>query len=267
MQWFEDEKKQAFADGVTAEANLPFLLQPAKPGSEAVILIHGFGSSPKEMLPLGQLLVRHNITVYGVRLPGHGTSPQDLAGRTAQEWQTTCQRGYLALLDSGFSISAAGLSTGALLTLKLALSYPLKRQVLLAPFLKLQHPLAAAAKILSLVIPYQKKDLTPDEKPYYYSLRPLAGIAQINHLRWQLARELDKVTIPTLVLTSTGDKTIAKGTARDLFAKLGSPDKSIHSYGPNVPHVLTSNQNPELQDVLSRCCDFLSVVPPKHFSS
>ena len=258
MQWFKDEKNRALADCVTAEENLPFLLQPELPEAEAVILIHGFGSSPRELLPLGQHLVKHNITVYGVRLPGHGTSPEDLANRTAQEWLSVCQRGYLSLLDSGFQVIAAGLSTGALLSLKLALLYPLKRQVLLAPFLKFQHPFAAAAKLLSLLISYQKIDLPQEEQPYYYSLRPLKGIAQINQLRWQLARELDQVTVPTLVLTSTGDKTVAPGTAKDLFNKLGSPEKFIHSYGMNVPHVLTSNKNPELQDVLKRCCDFLT---------
>lgn len=259
MQWFEDEKKRAAADGVTEEENLPFLLKPKHPGKQAVILIHGFSSSPREMLTLGRELVKNGLTVYGVRLPGHGTSPQDLAERKSSEWLSACKRGYLGLVESGFSVSGAGLSTGALLTMKLALRYPLEKQILLAPFLKLQHPLAAAACILSLFVPYQKKELQPDELPYYYSLRPLKGIAQINRLRWQLARELGRITTPTLVLASKGDKTIAEGTAEDLHDKLGSQEKDFHLYGTKVPHVLTSEQNPELQDVLKRCCDFLTV--------
>jgi len=260
MQWFDDEIKLGLADGVTEKENLPFLLKPTYPVKKAIILIHGFSSSPREMLTLGREIVKHNFTVYGVRLPGHGTSPQDLAGRKSEEWLAACKRGYLGLVQSGFSVSAGGLSTGALLTMKLALRYPLEKQILLAPFLKLQHPLAAAAQMLSVFVPYQKKELQPDERPYYYSLRPLKGIAQINRLRWQLARELDKITIPSLVLASKGDKTIAEGTAEDLYDRLGSQKKTFHLYGKTVPHVLTSEQNPELQDVLKRCCDFLAFV-------
>jgi len=258
MQWFEEEKKKAAADGVREEKNFPFLLRPQHSGRRAVLLIHGFSSSPREMLPLAHELVKLNLTVYGVRLPGHGTTPQDLAERKAEEWLSACKRGYIELVKHGFSVSAGGLSTGALLTLKLALRYPLEKQVLLAPFLKLQHPLAAAARLLSLIIPYQQKELQPDEVPFYYARRPLKGIAQINRLRWQLARELDRITTPTLVLASEGDKTIAEGTAADLYTKLGSKDKSFHLYGMDVPHVLTSPQNPEQPDVLKRCCDFLS---------
>lgn len=258
MEWFDQEIEQAEKDGVSSPENLPFLLRPKRPGKRAVILIHGFSSSPREMRPLGSELVKHNLAVYGVRLPGHGTSPEDLSGRTAEEWLAACKRGYLELVQHGYSVSAAGLSTGALLTMKLALRYPLERQVLLAPFLKLQHPLAAAARVLSLFLPYQKKELQADEIPYYYSMRPLKGIAQINRLRWQLARELEEITAPALILASKGDKTIAEGTAETVYDRIGSTDKSYHLYGREVPHVLTSDQNPQQQDVLKRCCDFLT---------
>lgn len=258
MDWFEKEKQSAVEAGVTNRENLPFLLRPEQPGTKAVILIHGFSSSPREMLPLGTELVKHNLAVYGVRLPGHGTSPRDLATRRAEEWLTVCKNGYLELVRHGYTVSAAGLSTGALLSMKLALRYPLDRQVLLAPFLKLQHPLAAAAGLLSHVVPYQEKELLADELPYYYRQRPLKGIAQINRLRWQLAKELELITVPTLILASRGDKTIAEGTAENIYERIGSGEKEFHLYGRDVPHVLTGYQNPEQQDVLQRCCRFLA---------
>ncbi|SDZ80390.1 carboxylesterase [Desulfuromusa kysingii] len=256
MQWFEQEIELAQREGVTHQGNLPFLLTPTQTNGQAVLLIHGFSSSPKEMSAVGEILLQHQFTVYGVRLPGHGTTPEDLATRHATEWFATIERGYLALLAMGFEISAAGLSTGALLTLKLALQQPLKKMILLSPFLQLKHPLSSFATPLSYLIPYQNKTISPEEAPFYYQRRPLKGVAQINTLCKQLSGQIHKITVPSLTLASSGDKTIAKGSAEKVYKKLGGRQKQFHCYGDDVPHVLTTAENPQQQDVLQRCINF-----------
>lgn len=257
MQWFEQETNLALREGVTHPQNYPFLLQPDKPGKHAVLLIHGFGSSPREMIPLAEKLIQHGFTVYGVRLPGHGTCPEDLAERKAEEWFTSIERGYVNLSKTYPKISVAGLSTGALLAIKLALKQPIEKLLLLSPFLKLQHSLAPFAGLLSHFIPFQKKEISEAEQPFYYQRRPLKGIAQINRIIRQIRTQLYKIITPTLILVSQGDATIAQGTAKEIFTRLGSQTKRFHSYGLEVPHVLTSQDNPEQQDVLQRCLDFL----------
>lgn len=257
MQWFEQEIELARHEGVSHQENLPFLLSPDKPNGQAVLLTHGFSSSPKEMSLLGRELFQHNYTVYGIRLPGHGTTSEDLATRRAEEWYTTIERGYQALLSMNFEISAAGLSTGALLTLKLALQHPLKKIILLSPFLKLQHPLASFAGLLSYLIPYQNKEISAAEIPFYYQRRPLKGIAQINALCRQLSGNLKNIDIPSLTLASTGDKVILRGSAEHIYQELGGKKKQFYSYGNDVPHVLTTAGNPQLEDVLQRCIKFL----------
>ncbi len=257
MEWFDRKIDLAHTEGVSHPENLPFFLSPEKPNGQAVLLIHGFGASPREMFPLGEFLRKHDFTVYGVRLPGHGTSPEDLATRSAEEWLTTIEHGYQSLLAMNFEVSVAGLSTGALLTLKLAQQHPLKKLILLSPFLQLHHFLAPFAGLLSYLIPYQKKDISAVEQPFYYQQRPLKGIAQINRLCKQLRGRLDSITTPSLILTSTGDATIAKGTAAKIHQQLGSSNKQFHCYGDNVPHVLTTAENPQQQDVLQRCVSFL----------
>jgi len=262
--WFEYETELATRDRVAHPENMPFLLQPEKSNGSAVILIHGFSSSPREMRGLGEVLCKNQFTVYGVRLPGHGTSPDDLAGKAVEDWQVIIRRGYQVLDEAGFRICAAGLSTGALLTLDLARHARLDRIILLAPFLKLRHWLADHVGILSYFIRYQAKNIPAAEQPFYYALRPLKGIVQINRLRWKLKRQLHKIATPTLVLSSTGDATIAPGTAREIYQRLGSADKQIHMYGDEVPHGLTTENNPRQQDVFTRCLDFLQAgqLPP-----
>jgi len=258
VQWFEQEIELAHKEGVSHPENFPFFLVPDVSNGQAVILIHGFSASPREMLPLGEILQRHNFTVYGVRLPGHGTNPEDLATRRAEEWVATAEDGYQSLVEMGFKISAAGLSTGALLALKLALQHPLDKLILLSPFLRLKHFLAPFAGLLCYLIPYQKKDISASERPFYYQQRPLKGIAQINRLSKQLNGKLNLITTPSLVLTSTGDTTIAPGTAAEIHRQLGSSQKQFHCYGNEVPHVLTTAENPQQQDVLQRCVIFLN---------
>ena len=257
MRWFEQETELAHKEGVSHPENLPFFLSPENPNGQAVLLIHGFTASPREMLPLGRILQKHNFTVYGVRLPGHGTSPEDLSTRRASEWQTNVKHSYQSLVKMDFEISVAGLSTGALLALNLALQHPLDKLILLSPFLQLQHFLAPFAGLLSYLIPYQNRDISESERPFYYQQRPLRGIAQINRLSRQLRGKLSLITTPSLILTSTGDATIAEGTAAKIHQQLGSNQKQFHCYGNEVPHVLTTAENPLQQDVLQRCINFL----------
>lgn len=260
MQWYEEEKQLARDEGVLHPENFPFLLTPEKSNGQAVLLIHGFSASPREMLLLGTTLQKNNFTVYGVRLPGHGTRPEDLRHRKAEEWQETVSRGYQALLKMGFNVNVAGLSTGALLTLTLALKQQPNKLILLSPFLHLKHILAPLAAPLSYLIPYQEKYIPEAEQPFYYQRRPLKGIAQINRLCRQLDGQLNLVTPPTLILTSTGDATIATGTAAKIYQQLGSRQKQFHCYGDEVPHVLTATDSPAQPDVLHRCVDFLTAA-------
>ena len=259
--WFAKEIATALSDGVTRLENRPFLLVPEQSNRRAVILIHGFSSSPRELRELGEILYQRGFTVYGPRLPGHGTSPEDLATRPLQEWRTTVLRGFDAFAAAGFKVSAAGLSTGALLALDLALQRPLEKILLLSPFLRLQHWLAPYVGLLRFFVRYQNKEIPATEQPFYYRQRPLQGIMQIGRLLRHLKPRLPLITAPALVLAASGDTTIAPGTAQQLFNRLGSKEKAIHLYGDEVPHVLTGPDNPCRQDVLTRCGDFLANSP------
>lgn len=258
MVSFEQELELADSVGVNHPENLPFLLQPEQPNGHGVLLVHGFSASPREMHSLGEHLCAENFTVLGVRLPGHGTTPEDLADRHSEEWSAATDRGYQILKQQKLLICGVGSSTGALLLLKLSRSRNFTGLALLSPFLQLKHPLADFAGPLSLLVPFQKKTIAAAEQPFYYQRRPLKGVAQINRLRRQLNKQLPKIKLPVLVLASRGDATIAPGTAEQLFGRLGSPDKKFHCYGPEVPHVLSTTENPQQLDVFARVTRFLS---------
>ncbi|PLX89049.1 MAG: hypothetical protein C0618_02720 [Desulfuromonas sp.] len=253
----QQEIERALADGVAHPDNLPFLLSPAHPSPLRILLVHGFGATPREMRSLAELLSRQGHSCFAVRLPGHGTSPEDLAGRRYEEWVETARRGHELLSQGDGEVVAIGQSTGALVLLQLALDHPLKALILLSPFLRLQHRLAPFAGWLHPLRPYQKRSLAATERPFYYERRPIKGVHQINRLRRRVRRNLHRITVPTLILAAAGDRTVAAGTARRLYEKLGSSDKRFYCYGAEVPHVLTTADNPRQQDTFTRISDFL----------
>lgn len=236
--------------------NLPFLLEPGRPNGAAALLVHGFTATPWEMRRVGEHLVNQGFRVLGVRLPGHGTTPQDLAGRTCEEWLEAVALGYARLAGSR-RIYGVGMSSGALLLLCLAARVPLAGLVLLSPYLRLRHRLAPAVIVLRFFRRFQHRHLPAELRPYYYELRPLAGVYQLQRLIRRCRAGLAQVTAPVLAIGAVDDRTVHIDSAWQLLHRLGSRCREFHLYGPGVGHVLTTQENPELADTLSRISRFL----------
>lgn len=258
MTGFTAELEQAKQDGVTHPENLPFLFKPRHPNGKAVLLIHGFSASPYEMRALGNRLCAKGYLALGVRLAGHGTSPEDLRICRWQDWLNSVERCYAYLQEAGLPISVVGQSTGALLALTLVHHREVERLVLLSPFLKLDHPLTRFVGLIKHLLPFQHRQLPHSQSRHYYARRPLAGIEQIEKLRREVEPSLSRVRVPTLVLAAAGDQTVARGTGQALFEKLASPHKEFHLFGAEAPHVLTTSENPNFIDTCDRIEEFLS---------
>lgn len=258
MPDFSAELERAKREGVGRNESLPFLFKPKKANGQALLLIHGFGGTPHEMRRLGAFFCAKGYLTLGVRLDGHGTTPEDLRGCRWQDWVQTVERGYAIVHETGRPISLIGQSTGALLGLALARHRPLKRLILLSPFLKLNHPLARFAWLLKILIPFQRRSLPAAQQPHYYERRPLAGIEQILRLRDEIEPWLSRLHVPTLILAAEGDQTVARGSGRELFDRLGSKQKKFHLFGPETPHVLSTEENPQFVETCTLINEFLS---------
>jgi carboxylesterase len=263
MSDFSTELERAKQDGVTLPENLPFLFKPERPNGQALLLIHGFGASPHEMRPVAEHLCARGYLTLGTRLAGHGTSPEDLRFCRWQDWYGSVARSYSTLIETGLPVSLIGQSTGALLGLALAHQRRIERLALLSPFLKLSHPLANLAGLIKYMIPFQQRQLPHPEHLHYYERRPLTGIEQIGLLRNRIEQILHKITVPTLVIAAEGDQTVASGTGRELFEKLGSSLKEFHLFGPEVPHALSTANNPELNATCRLINNFLDGTNPQ----
>ena len=85
-----------------------------------ILLIHGLGSTPYQTKKLGDFLADKKITIYSVRLSGHGTNLDDLESKRWEDWYKDCENGYNFLKDKVNNIYILGVSSGALLAANLA---------------------------------------------------------------------------------------------------------------------------------------------------
>src|SRR5512135_1188582 len=90
---------------------------PPRP-QHAALLVHGLAGSPQEMRSLTKRLEEEGYAVHAPLLPGHGTSPRDLARTTWQDWYQPVREVFLQLASQYRTVSVAGLCMGSLLALK-----------------------------------------------------------------------------------------------------------------------------------------------------
>ena len=89
-----------------------------------VLLIHGLTGTPNEMRIIAKGLNQAGFTVYAMQLAGHCGDEADLCRTTWQDWYQSVQQAADFLKQHVDHFFVAGLSMGALLSLKLAADYP-----------------------------------------------------------------------------------------------------------------------------------------------
>ncbi|MDF2874120.1 MAG: hypothetical protein K0R22_803 [Sporomusa sp.] len=207
----------------------PFFLQG---GEKGVLLVHGFTGAPSEMRLAGEYLNKLGYTVFAPRLPGHGTTPEEMAKTAWPHWYDSVEDGYHLLAGICTSVAAVGLSMGGLLTLKLASEYPLRRLAVISA------PIYIANKRLKLLplyrmftnfVPKKRKRLLDVGEQYSitYDVTPLSSLSSLLELVKHVMGVLPLVTVPALIVQSTKEHTVEPESAQYIYDKLGSAEKQL----------------------------------------
>ncbi len=214
-------------------------------GPVGVLLIHGFTGAPTEMRPLGEFLAAQNHTVSGLLLPGHGTSVEDLAGRTWPEWVAAVEQTYRELAGRCKQVFVAGLSLGSLLTLNLAAAHPVDGIALYSPAIFFADRLMSLSWIATIIpLTIRTKDLDADlvdpaagGRIWCYDAIPGRAAHQVNLFNKRVRKLLPSITAPALVVMSTGDNSIRYKSGPHVIQQIGSSDKelvTLHDSGHNI---------------------------------
>lgn len=214
----------------------PFAAPGRPPG---VLVLHGFTGSPASMRPLAERCADAGYAVSLPLLPGHGTTPEDLAGTTYADWLACAQRALVALAAQAAPVVAIGLSMGGSLCLDLARREPgVAALVLVNPFAEppaesFTALLEAALATGATSVPSIGSDIAkPGVDGSGYAETPIAPMLSLAAAVRDLGAHLDEVTCPVLLFSSATDHVVPVSTGPYLLE---------HLAGPVERHVLESS--------------------------
>ena len=216
----------------------PFLIKGDR-RRVGVVLAHGYMAAPAEVRGLADYLGKMGFWVYAPRMKGHGTTPEDLAGCTFQDWIDSMDTGYAIISNLCRRVIAGGFSTGAGLALDLAQRVPEVAGVFAvsAP-LRLQDMAARFVPAVDVWNRFMEKfnldeakkafvDNHPENPHINYFKNPISGVRELERLMSSLEPRLPQISVPALVIQSREDPVVnAKGTEK-IFKLLGSADKQM----------------------------------------
>ncbi len=226
---------------------------PVMPGAEpyshdggpvGVLLCHGFTGTPASLRPWAEFLAAAGLTVALPRLPGHGTTWQEMARTRWEDWYAEVDRAYEDLRSRTSEIFAMGLSMGGCLALRLAelRGDGVAGLVLVNPFAASDPRLISLAPVLKFVLPSVpgvgsdvKKEGVKEQAYDRIPVRALASLPQL----FRLTRErLGEVTQPVLIYHSTVDHVIGPANMAVLRARLPSANLTVRELTDSY-HVAT----------------------------
>ncbi len=192
--------------------------------ASGVLLLHGFSGSPLEMTPLADALAGAGWTVSAARLAGHGTSPDDLARVTWQEWAASAQEAYDNLRATCRRVALVGLSMGGALALYLAAADPPAAVVTISAPVRVRRLMASATRLASKVMPVvpvlvRLTPRDPEVRAYRspYSKIPLVAAGQLELLLAETRRVLPQLRVPVLVVQGRKDWVIPRDSAQEIL--------------------------------------------------
>ena len=197
-------------------------------GPYGVLVSHGFTGSPKSVRPWGQALADAGYTVRVPRLPGHGTTWQELSQTRWQDWYAEVDRALTELRSRCDKVAVAGLSMGGCLALRLAEQRPddVDALVLVNPSVRSTDRRLLALPLLRRVmatVPAIGNDILKlGVSEGAYDRTPLQPLHSLTHLWRDVAADLPRVVAPLLVLRSRVDHVVDPSSAALILSAVSS---------------------------------------------
>jgi carboxylesterase len=217
-------------------------------GPTGVLLCHGFTGSPGSLRPWADYLAAEGLTVSLPRLPGHGTTWQDMNRTRWEDWYAEVDREFGELRATTDDIFLMGLSMGACLALRLAELHDdvVRGLVLVNPSVTADTKLFLLAPVLKMLIPSLKGVGSDIKKEgvteLAYDRTPTKAAATLPGLWKVTQRDLAKVTAPTLVFKSTEDHVVGPASLEVLRKHLPASSLEVREL-PDSYHVATMDND------------------------
>lgn len=216
-----------------------------------VLLSHGFTGQPASITPWGEALAAQGYAVEVPRLPGHGTTWEELNTLTWADWYGEIDRALDRLLAENQAVVVGGLSMGGALVLRLAADRPqdVAGVVLVNPALatkRLDVKLLPVLKHLVKSFPGIANDIKkPGVEEHGYTRTPLKAIHSMMQAWPGIVADLSKVTAPVLYFRSVEDHVVDEASEPLITSGVSSTDVTVVRL-ENSYHVATIDHDAEL---------------------
>jgi len=248
----------------------PFFLE-APQAKVGIVLVHGYLSAPQEIRPMAEYLHARGFSVYGVRLKGHGTSPEAMTRVNWQDWIKSLARGDAAVRHCCQRVVVGGFSLGGVLAMSLAAAHsenvdgvfsinaPMKlrdARTAMIPAILWWNKLLTSVRLPQAA--YRSICNKDTENPgINYEVNYLRGTRQLQLAVAQCRKQLADVVAPALIIQADADPLVHPSSAKVLYENIGSSFKFLAEMDYDY-HVIIRGEGSE--KVFEKVGDFVDRV-------
>ena len=220
-------------------------------GSTGVLLSHGFTGSPASMVPWAEHLAGLGYTVRVPRLPGHGTTWQEMNRTTWHDWYGALDVELDLLREHCDHVVVAGLSMGGCLALRLAEQRPhdVDAVMVVNPAVASDDPRLKAVPLLKWVVPSLDAIGGDIKKPGVeekaYARTPLKALHSMMQLWADVRPALGRIEAPVLFFRSVDDH-VVDGTTLEIVRSGLRPELGTYVMLEDSYHVATLDHDAPL---------------------
>lgn len=226
-----------------------------------VLICHGFTGSPRSLGAVAEDLAEHGYRVRLPRLPGHGTSWEQLNLTRWQDWYVRVEQELNLLVRECDQVFVLGLSMGGALALRLAALYPheVAGVILLNPAVASRDKKLLLLPVLSRFVSSTPGIASDIRKPGIdergYPRTPLRAALSMTKLWRDVVARLPQIHQPTLMFRSVTDHVVDTLSGELILSRIGAADV-VEVLLHESYHVASMDYDAEL--ICSRTREFLT---------
>lgn len=229
--------------------------------STGVLVLHGFTGNPSSVRPVAEAMVGAGFDVEMPRLPGHGTTIEDMLATGWDDWFGAALGAFDQLAGRCDHVVVAGLSMGGLLTLAVGGERPAQGLICVNPVARMRSP-EETEMVDDLiadgmtVIPGIGSDIAdPEATELSYDGTPLVPLRSMffDGVRPR-CEHWGRLEMPLLLFTSEHDHVVDPADSTHLSSTYGGPVE--HIWLERSFHVATQDFDRDL--ICERSVGFVS---------
>jgi len=231
-------------------------------GAFGVLVLHGFTGNPASMRALAELAAAAGYAVELPRLPGHGTTLEDMMTTSWADWSQAALDAFDELDARCDRVAIVGLSMGGGLGAFVAEQRPSAGCVFINPLVRppvtemedgLNALIDAGLETIDAIGSDIKKEGATELS---YSATPLRCAQSLFRALHDVQADLAKIVAPSLLISSREDHVVTSDNGDELVQKVSGPIERI--WLEDSYHVATMDNDRDL--VESSTMDFLAKV-------